>query len=855
MTRDNARGHRLNRLLKQVTSHSPTPSASTPGAHYPPTDVGLQELETRLLLSASGLDSFNGPGKLAPSDVDAWLNRPVAQIDLSAQAGNGSSHGIENPSDDHGDDAANSTSVQTDTTIIGDIEVVADQDWFGFLGQTGIHYVFETALLGIIDTSLVLYDTDGTTVLAFDDDGGPGLASRLTWTAPSQGTYFLAVRGFDTQTGAYSVTMSDNAIPTGEIRGTKWNDLNFDGIRDPGEPGLEGWTIFIDENRNRKRDQGERSVVTDENGDYVFTNMRPGTYTIAEKAQPGWQQTSPGEDGATASSNPAAAGFGAGGVVIHRSSVNEPTFTNESGEVLLLDDPLLNAQDVSGPIEFNAPGDKWPQPGGLGTTALITYSYSNLLDGGLLGGLTAAAITTAIEEALDLWASFAPLKFVMVPDTGPAPSDNPYPAGAHPNIRFGHHAIDGDSSVLAHAFFPEGTGLSGDIHFDNEDTWSIGPSGNSIDLIEVAVHEIGHALGLGHEPEPPAGADAIMNPFYGERYNGFSTSFLLDDDVAGIHSLYGEVQALLGVWSVTINNPGEIAEDVDFGNFLNDDHGNDAGSASPAAAHTIVSGNIESFGDVDWFHFEAGGGQAFSFETLLDTGIEDTIVRLYDKDGVTQIGTDDDGGIALASKLPWVAPSDGTYYIEVTGFKANIGDYMLRIAASSLLVEGDLDGDGFVGVADLNIILSFWNQTVPEGEILFGDPSADGYVGIDDLNLVLGNWNEDAPEEGPLEISAGGENTLVPETADQDEVTAADQSTRPQKSVRATRDSDSRADRAPGKLADRLDLSHTTREALAAWSRNPVQIPRVNSIGSVLTATESDESEGLLGLWSDDTEV
>ena len=59
-------------------------------------------------------------------------------------------------------------------------------------------------------------------------------------------------------------------------------------------------------------------------------------------------------------------------------------------------------------------------------------------------------------------------------------------------------------------------------------------------------------------------------------------------------------------------------------------------------------------------------------------------------------------------------------------------------------VSGDLDDDGFVGVTDLNLILGYWNRTVPPA---YGraDPSGDGFVGIEDLNLVLGNWNAGTP--------------------------------------------------------------------------------------------------------------
>lgn len=68
----------------------------------------------------------------------------------------------------------------------------------------------------------------------------------------------------------------------------------------------------------------------------------------------------------------------------------------------------------------------------------------------------------------------------------------------------------------------------------------------------------------------------------------------------------------------------------------------------------------------------------------------------------------------------------------------------LRFAGLSQPLPGDLDGDGFVGIADLNIVLGSWNQSVPPGNPL-ADPSGDGFVGIEDLNTVLGNWNTGTP--------------------------------------------------------------------------------------------------------------
>jgi hypothetical protein len=61
------------------------------------------------------------------------------------------------------------------------------------------------------------------------------------------------------------------------------------------------------------------------------------------------------------------------------------------------------------------------------------------------------------------------------------------------------------------------------------------------------------------------------------------------------------------------------------------------------------------------------------------------------------------------------------------------------------LLTGDLDGDGFVGIGDLNAVLGNWNQNVTPGSLIQGDPSGDGFVGIEDLNTVLGNWNTGTP--------------------------------------------------------------------------------------------------------------
>ncbi|MCZ8249461.1 MULTISPECIES: Calx-beta domain-containing protein [unclassified Microcystis] len=85
----------------------------------------------------------------------------------------------------------------------------------------------------------------------------------------------------------------DTATPLGSIEGSKWEDLNANGIWEADEKALAGWTIYIDSVANGTLDPWELSTVTDANGKYSFTNLGPGEYAIREVNQTGWLQTSP----------------------------------------------------------------------------------------------------------------------------------------------------------------------------------------------------------------------------------------------------------------------------------------------------------------------------------------------------------------------------------------------------------------------------------------------------------------------------------------------------------------------------------------------------------------------------------
>jgi subtilisin family serine protease len=119
------------------------------------------------------------------------------------------------PADDHGDNAATATAVGGPSSTVGTIGVPGDVDWFKFQATAGQHYTLATVLGTLRDSGLSLYAANGTTLLAANDDYGSSLASRIDWTAPASGTYYLAVAGYgNTCTGTYTLNVqTQNSAP------------------------------------------------------------------------------------------------------------------------------------------------------------------------------------------------------------------------------------------------------------------------------------------------------------------------------------------------------------------------------------------------------------------------------------------------------------------------------------------------------------------------------------------------------------------------------------------------------------------------------------------------------------------
>ena len=81
----------------------------------------------------------------------------------------------------------------------------------------------------------------------------------------------------------------------GELRGQFWYDRNHNTLKDSDEEILKDWRVYLDYNNNGERDPGEPNATTDQAGNYAFTGLLPGGYTVAEELLYGWVQTYPRE--------------------------------------------------------------------------------------------------------------------------------------------------------------------------------------------------------------------------------------------------------------------------------------------------------------------------------------------------------------------------------------------------------------------------------------------------------------------------------------------------------------------------------------------------------------------------------
>ncbi|XP_058180421.1 metalloendoproteinase 2-MMP-like [Rhododendron vialii] len=135
---------------------------------------------------------------------------------------------------------------------------------------------------------------------------------------------------------------------------------------------------------------------------------------------------------------------------------------------------------------------------------------------------TRSDVISAVAKAFSTWASQTPFTFSQSQDFASADLQIGFYRGEH-----GDGApFNGQNGVLAHAFSP----TDGRFHYNGDYSFTVNLVAGSYHLETVALHEIGHLLGLAHSNVQ----EAIMWPVIPAA----TIKGLNNDDIQGIKTLY-----------------------------------------------------------------------------------------------------------------------------------------------------------------------------------------------------------------------------------------------------------------------------------------------------------------------------
>lgn len=268
--------------------------------------------------------------------------------------------------------------------------------------------------------------------------------------------------------------------------------------------------------------------------------------------------------------------------------------------------------------DYEITGVKWGPSTAGSSGGQVTWSFATTT-GSMFGFDAAIADPTyqaLVRAAFDAWEAALDIDFVEVADS------------AASNIRLGWDAIDGEYGMvgqMAYTYYDNDSGFDRfaavEIRFDSIEQWSAdrNDAGDAINFYAVALHEIGHAIGIEHSHMP----NSIM---YAET-GGAADLTQLDIDagraVYGEDSPEGSHSAELNQSVGTGNNERLLGDDGD--NQITGRAGNDyvfAGNGND----TVWAGRDDDGNDL--LYGEAGDdilGGGNGNDTLVGGGGADTL--------------------------------------------------------------------------------------------------------------------------------------------------------------------------------------------------------------------------------------
>lgn len=619
----------------------------------------------------------------------------------------------------------------------GSIETSGDQDWFQVSLMAGQVYQFllnsTGGLSGLDDPVLALYSASGS-LLVDDDDGGIGRNSRIIYTAPETGIYYLGSQDYDNDTGSYILSAAEipddfpaTTATTGfvDIGGSATGSIEFSGDQDWFHVWLiEGQTYQFRLNSDIAPGltdpyltlyNANGSIIATNNNDIgslnsliTFTATKTNIYYL----------------GARANSD------GTGNYSLSAALVSDdyPATIATTGVV-----PIGGS--ATGSIEISGDLD-WFQ-----VTLIAGETYEFRLNSAIVSGLG--------DPRLFLYNSDGGLlAFNYDGDDGhnsrifftPSRSATYYLDAGDQYTNTGNYII---SAALAIDDFPASTTTSGVVAVGDSATGSIEFSGDQ-DWFKVSL---------------------VAGKTYEFRLNSASDSGLSDP----LLSLYSNRSSLL-----TSNNDGDdglnsriVYTAPESGTYYLSagDHLISTGDyivsaalaaddfpASTATTGVItiggsVSGSIEIIGDQDWFQMALLAGQKYEFRLNSASvgGVGDPELSLYNNFGGLLI-SNDDGDDGLNSRIVYTPSTSGIYYLGATGISNSTGNYIVTADpvpddySDSIATTGAVAiGDSTTGSIEISGDQDWFQVTLVAGQAYEFHLDSASASGLGDPQLSLYN--------------------------------------------------------------------------------------------------------------------
>ena len=633
--------------------------------------------------------------------------------------------------------------------VIGE---TGDEDWYEVVLISGRQYQFDqvgadSGFGSLGDPLLRLLDDAGEELAVNDDRGDGSLDSSLIFSADRSGRYYLAASAFEEGNGTYVLAVSDlsngsddilaNSGTTGvvAVNGSVFNSLEVEGDEDwfrvtlqagreyrIGLSGLDSGAGTLDDPFLVLYDADGFEIADDDDsgieleseirftpslsGEYFVSvqefDFGAGTYVLS--VQDGLRDVA----ASIGSTDRLAAGGSVSGTIDSPGDEDwyrVPLLAGHDYRIDLqgadsglgtLDDPLLRVLDIFGDELL------FDDDSGEGAEASLTVS---VFESGIY--FVAAQAFSSETGTFTLSATDLSVDVEDVP------------------------ASTGTDSALS-----VGGAVSGIIDASGDEDWY---------LIRLSAGQQyrfdldGGESDLGSLDDPVLRLldnSGIEIAFNDDRDDGLNSSLIFTADRTG--SYYLSAQGFgpsTGAYTLTAGTPGS---DRDIPADLQTD--------ATVVIGNVVSGEIDTEGDQDWYRVSLQSGHEYRFDLqAFDSGLgtlDDPFLRLLNDDG-QQVAVDDDSGFGLESSIDFTVAEDGDYFLAVQGFEQDTGTFALSAID---LTRGTIDERTLRGSSAADqIIGSQFNDTLQglDGDDVLdakeGNDLVDGGPGNDTLSGGLGN--------------------------------------------------------------------------------------------------------------------